>query len=93
VKLAMAVIEPDMQTLVRQCLLNDDIRGAIMVDVKSRDCQSGFVGFESQLVVVASGDVKLDSKGSLAVQTPGIEQDRAIRFLIIVEVCGGQPLV
>lgn len=87
VKIAVPVIQPNLKALVRQCLLKNDVRRPVPIDIQHRDCQRGFVRFEWEVGIPAPGEMKLNGpKRSLRAQPADIDQHSCIRLVIAIEI-------
>ena len=85
-KLSMPVIEPDLQSLVRECLLNNQIWYSVLIYIQSGDRKRGIIRTERQITVRASGNVQFNPEHPLTFDHSGIKQQGTIRILIVVKV-------
>lgn len=86
IKVAMPLIDPDVDRLVRESLLDHQVRITIIINVACRQSERVFLRFEGKLSVWPAGEVQLYSEATLGTGAGGIQKNRSVQFLIIIEV-------
>ncbi len=90
-KTTSPVIQPDPKKLLREGLPDNDVGVAVFVDIPSRYCLRNFSGFEGEMSIPASGEMKFDAEAcDLTVQSARIQKDRSVCLVIAVQVGNGE---
>jgi len=82
----VSIIQPDLDTLVREGLFNNEIGGAVLVHVLSRNCECRITRRKRQVPAFAGREMQLNPIHPLAAQDADINKQRSIGFLIIIEI-------
>ena len=88
VKNSMSVVQIHLKPFVGERLFHDDVWCAISIDIESRKLEPAFCGRECDCVIAARRLVELDAECPLPIKKAGLNQDRAIRFLIVIKIGG-----
>lgn len=91
-KLAVSVVQPNLNPLSRKDLFHDEVRNSVAIHVCGGNRKSSFVRLEDQVVILPGSDVEPNLKPSPAVKFSGFEQDCSVGVPIIVEVSRCKPL-
>jgi hypothetical protein len=87
-ELAVAVIQPDLEPLVCESLLDNEIGHSVLVHVQGRDCKSRIVRGEGQVAILPGGEMQFNPVHSLTSNHSSIKQQRTVGLLVIVEISG-----
>ena len=88
----MPVVQPHLQTLVREGLLHHNVRPAVLVYIERPERQRCLIRCEEKLAVLVAGIVKFDSKALPSLKQASIEKNGAVELVIVVEIrCGKMP--
>ena len=92
VKNAVAVIQPNIETLMSDRVLDDEVSRAIVIDVQSPDRQLWFGRFKREFSVIGSGKMELNPKAALAQHAASFQKNCGIQLVVVIEVCDGESL-